>query len=458
MTKKPSSWKIFLVIFLTILASLYLYKDSFSAYFFQDDWFTFSISKASNLKEFFHFFIPRTDIIYYRPLGMQLPFFIIRSLFGLNPIAFHVLAFFTHIFNIFLVYYLIKLINKNNYIALLTSFLYGTSAIHYIPFYWFSTFPFILGPTIFLISLIFYLKSIINHQNLFRYSVIFFILGIFVNELMVTFPFILILMCLFLNQNKKNLVHILPFFIIDLGYIFVRFIFFSPPSVGVYRMAINKEVLLNLKGYLIWLFNWPEEMKSQFQSLFKINPLFMKEFQFFGLSFILTLFIILFVFMIFILMSLYLKNKFTVIKKLIIMFLMFIGSLAPVLFFSNHSFSYYLPIPLILILIVFSDLLKIIGLLDTNKSKLINLLIFLLISSWYYSSLITVRFNSLIHWAPRRAVLSEKLINGILGERIIEPDKIIFTIQNTSENKLALNNQDGLKIILNDDKIITNYK
>lgn len=458
MTKKPSYWKVFAVLFLAILASLYLYKDSFSSYFFQDDWFTFSISRASNLKEFLQFFIPRTDIIYYRPLGMQVPFFIIRSFFGLNPTAFHMIAFFTHLFNILLLYYLIKLINKNDYVAVLTSFLYGTSAVHYIPFYWLSTFPFILGPTIFLISLIFYLKSIISHQNLFGYSVIFFILGIFVNELLITFPFILLLMCLYLYQDKKNLVHTLPFYIIDIGYIFARFIFFRPPSVGVYRMAINKEVLLNIKGYLIWLFNWPEEMKSQFQSLFKINPLFMKEFQFFGYSFILTLFIILSVFIIFILMNLFLKDKFTVIKKLIILFLMFIGSLAPVLFFSNHSFSYYLPIPLILILILFSDLLKIIRLLDTSKSKLIYLLIFLLISSWYYSSLVTVRFNSLIHWAPRRALLSEKLVKGFLADKKSEPNKKIFIIQNTSENKLALNNQDGLKIIFNDDNIETYYE
>ena len=45
-----------------------------------------------------------------------------------------------------------------------------------------------------------------------------------------------------------------------------------------------------------------------------------------------------------------------------------------------------------------------------------------------------------------------------MEERVIEPDKMIFIIQNTSENKLALNNQDGLKIILNDDRIETHYE
>lgn len=458
MTKKPSSRKIFVYIFIVILASLYLYKDSFSAYFFQDDWFTFSISRASNMREFIRFFIPRTDVIYYRPLGMQVPFFLTRSIFGLNPFAFHVLTFLTHLVNILLVCYLIRLIVKNDYIAVVASFLYGTSVVHYIPFFWFSTYPFILGPTVFLISLIFYLKSIIKHQIFLVYSVIFFILGLFINEMMVTFPFILLLMCLYLNQDKKNLIHILPFVIIDMIYVLARFLFFRPPSDGAYQLAINKEVLLNLRGYTLWLFNWPEEMKVQFVSLFRINPEFMKGFQFYGISFILTLFIILSVFIIITLTNLLLRRRLAVIKKLIILCLMFIGSLVPVLFFPLHSFSYYLSIPLILFLIVFSDFLKVIESCNALQYKISYILIILLISSWYYSAIVAVRFNNLIHWAPRRASLSEKLVKGFIADKKSEPNKNIFIVQNTSENKLALNNQDGLKIIFNDDKIKTYYQ
>ncbi len=458
MTKKMFNWKFFVLLLLTILASLYLYKDSFSAYFFQDDWFTFSISKASSLREFIRFFIPRRDVIYYRPLGMQVPFFLIRSMFGLNPLAFHVLTFLTHLVNILLVYYLIRLIIKNDYLAVIASFLYGISAVHYIPFLWFSTYPFILGPAVFLMSLIFYLKSIIRHQNFFVYSVISFILGLFVNEMMVTFPLILLLMCVYLNKFKKNLIHILPFITIDMIYILTRFLFFRPPSDGAYQLAINKEVLLNLRGYVLWLFNWPEEMKAQFVSLFKINPIFMKGFQFYGISFILSLFIILSVFIIIILPNLLLKKRLVVIKKLIILCLMFISSLVPVLFFPLHSFSYYLPIPLILFLIVLSDFLKIIESCNALQYKISYFLIILLISSWYYSAIVAVRFNNLIHWAPRRALLSEKLVKQSLGDKKSEPNKKIFIIQNTSENKLALNNQDGLKIIFNDDKIETYYQ
>ncbi len=458
MTKKMFNWKIFVLLLLTILASLYLYKDSFSAYFFQDDWFTFSISKASNLREFIRFFIPRTDVIYYRPLGMQVPFFLTRSIFGLNPLAFHVLTFLTHLVNILLVFYLIRFIIKNDYIAVIASFLYGISAVHYIPFLWFSTFPFILGSTVFLISLIFYLKSIIRHKNLLVYSVIFFILGLFINEMMVTFPFILLLLCLYLNQDKKNLIHILPFVIIDVIYVLGRFLFFRPPSNGAYQLAINKEVLLNLRGYVLWLFNWPEEMKAQFISLFKINPDFMKGFQFYGISFILTLFIILSVFIIIILPNLLLKKRSVVIKKLIILFLMFISSLVPVLFFPLHSFSYYLPIPLILFLIVLSDFLQFFKSCNGLQFKISYFLIILLISSWYYSAIVAVRFNNLIHWAPRRSLLSEKLVNGFIADKKSEPNKKIFIVQNTSENRLALNNQDGLKIIFNDDKIETYYQ
>ena len=199
-------------------------------------------------------------------------------------------------------------------------------------------------------------------------------------------------------------------------------------------------------------------MKAQFVGLFKINPEFMKGFHFYGISFILTLFIMLSVFIIIILMNLLFRRRLTVIKKLIIFCLMFIGSLVPVLFFPLHSFSYYLPIPLIMFLIVLSDFWKVIESFNALQYKISYFLIILLVSSWYYSAIVAVRFNNLIHWAPRRALLSEKLVKGFIADKKSEPNKKIFITQNTSENKLALNNQDGLKIIFNDDTIETYYQ
>ena len=141
---------LFFVLIIGITA--FLYKDSFTGYFFQDDWFSFSISKVQSVNDFLSFFIPRTDVIYYRPFGMQIPFFLMRSLVGLNPFYYHGVIFLTHIGNMFLVFQLTKLLTKRLFASFLVSFLYTTSAVHYIPFYWFSTYSFVLGPTFFMLS------------------------------------------------------------------------------------------------------------------------------------------------------------------------------------------------------------------------------------------------------------------------------------------------------------------
>src|SRR3990167_8621943 len=72
-----------------------LYKDAFSSYFFQDDWFSFRISNARTVADFLSFFSPRSDVIYYRPLGMQLPFFLMQRFFGLSPLPYRLLSLFT---------------------------------------------------------------------------------------------------------------------------------------------------------------------------------------------------------------------------------------------------------------------------------------------------------------------------------------------------------------------------
>src|SRR3990167_2044322 len=85
-----------LIIFIAaIFVSLFIYKDAFSSYFFQDDWFSFRISNARTVADLISFFAPRNDVIYYRPLCMQLPFFLMQRMFGLSPLPYRFLSFFT---------------------------------------------------------------------------------------------------------------------------------------------------------------------------------------------------------------------------------------------------------------------------------------------------------------------------------------------------------------------------
>jgi len=271
MLRKLLSNQYFLLFFI-ILISFWLYRDTLNAYFFQDDWFSLRISRANNLYDFSRFFLPRSDVIYYRPLGMQVPFFAIEKLFGVNPLAFHIFSLLTHAINIVLVFLLILSISKNKFSAIISAYLYGTSLVHYIPLYWSATYAFILGPTVFFLSFLFYIKFINNHSRKVYYlSFFLFFLGLFVNELVIILP-VLLALYLWLVKRKSSVKPLFPFFAIATIFLLIRFYLFPPPTEGNYEISLGKHILNNLEAYLLWSYNWSEEMKAQLVNFFSFNP------------------------------------------------------------------------------------------------------------------------------------------------------------------------------------------
>ena len=437
-------------LFTIVITSAWLYRDSFSAYFFQDDWFTLNISSAKNLSDVLKFFIPRIDVIYYRPLGMHLPFFLLKIIFGINPLPFHLLTFTTHILNIILVFLLIRILIKKEAIALLSSFFYATSTAHYIPFFWSSTYPFVLGPTMFFLSFFLFLKFINTKKEiLIALSFLFFFLGFFINEIVLFLPLVLVTYMI-IFQKTKLFKYLIPYFSLSIIFFVVRFFWFPAPFSSDYKLVISKSILNNLQAYFLWSFNWPEEMKAQMIRFFMFNPKFIQEFKPYFVIFITTLFInLLFFFVIPIV-----RMKQRILKKdtyrlILLGLIWFLIGLIPVLFFPYHLFSYYLPISLAGLLLTIAVLL--------NSTKYSIILILILIINWFLVSATTINFNSQIHWAPRRAKLSKILIEKTIKKYPTVSDGQIIFIRPTSENKLALNDQDGFQVFYDKKTILTVY-
>ena len=150
---------IFIGFAIGIFLSLTLFYKSFTTYYFQDDWFSLRISNISSFAEFLSFFKPRSDIIYYRPLGMQVPFFISQTLFGLNPLFFRLITLMLHIFNSWLVYKILNYILKNKKLAIVGFLFYATASSNLTIFYWAATFAFVLAPALYFGSFYAFLKN-----------------------------------------------------------------------------------------------------------------------------------------------------------------------------------------------------------------------------------------------------------------------------------------------------------
>lgn len=451
---------IFIIVsFLAIVfLSFWIYKDSVSAYFFQDDWFSLRISQAQTKGEFFSFFLPRPDVIYYRPLGMQVPFFFLQKLFGVNPLPFHLVQLFTHALNSILVYILVRRILKKDTLALLSSFLYATSSIHYIPFYWFSTFAFVLGPTFFFSSYIFFLLFSEKGKHVYFFlSLLLFTTGLFVNEMIIVAPFIFGLYIFIFNKKEaKKTFFLLPYGAVDLSFFILRFFIFPAPTSGLYSMTMGKHVANNLEAYFLWSFNWPEEMKAQLLNFMTVNPEFIKGFSHYYFTFVSSLlfFIVLWYIIPFILILV--EKRKTVSPFIGFGLSWFIIGLLPVVFFPHHTFSYYLPISFVGFLIWSLTMLDVF-LKKVEKTPLYIPGIVSIMTVWILVSMTTIDFNKKVHWAPRRAQQAKLLIERAKQYYYPSLQNLDIYVYPTSENKLSLNDQDAFKVIFANEKIVTHY-
>ena len=208
-----------------------LFKSAFSSYFFQDDWFSLRISQAYSITDIFRFFLPVKGVVYYRPLGMQVPFFISQTLFGFTPLPLRIATFSIHLVNGWLVYRLLKKIIGSTSFALASAFLYATSATQMIIFYWAATIAFVLAP-------FFYLRSVLNFFDKKEWrSWVWFVAGMLVNELLITLPAVVTMYALI--KGKLEVKRTVKFWLTALVYFVFRLKIVSFSTTGGYTFLTS---------------------------------------------------------------------------------------------------------------------------------------------------------------------------------------------------------------------------
>lgn len=434
--------------------SIYLYRQAFSAYFFQDDWFSFSISRVASIKDILGFFLPRNDVIYYRPLGMQLPFFLSRLFFGFNPLPFRIATLFIHLLNGILVYQVLKTIIKKEKLAIFGALLYLTSSVHMIVFYWAATFSFVLAPLFYFSAFLAYIRRKL------KWSFLFFIIGLFANELLLTLPLVLLFWEILCGQPvriKQTIKYWGTVFI----YIIYRFTFHGFSSgTGYAYITSATDLVKNIRDYGLWIFNWPEEIHNQFITLLGLNSFFLRDFGSYILIFSLVTALGLLLF--FLLPTLVLARHKKIRRALPLVLFGFSWifiSLLPILFYAHHSFAYYLIIPLAGMLIAGLYLFE--QMFSRIKTPRHVPLIFLtgFLGLWIFSSYQNLRFNQYVHWAPRRAYLSRILIYKLLTNypQIPPGTTVLVERMGNDETKWALNDQSAARVLYDQPTLTTRY-
>lgn len=430
------NWKL-LAIF---IISFVMFYPSLSGFFTNDDFFFLRIAKISSLSDFLNFFNLLKDvggIGVYRPLTLRVFYFLDVWLFNLNPLPLHVISFITFFLDIFLVGKLVSLLTKSKKVAVISSFLYAVSVTHFGQLYYIGAFQELLLTMTFLISTIFYLKKKII------LSLLFFVAAIMSKETAVVLPFILLALFLYQRLDKQALFKLIPFFVIDVVYLFLHFHNFGVISGDSYIWDFSIMRSLNsLAWYGLWSLNLPEMLVDFVGPGLHLNPNLLK----FWSKEIIPIFI-LFIIQMAIIASLIIKfvksrKNFDKNGLYLILFstFWFVATILPVLFLPVHKFTYYLTLPL------FGVVLAVAYLIGETKLNRTGIGIFL--ATWNLISVLTLRLTVQTNWITQGAKISERVYQYFKINGSNFASKNIIFIDTASDKSLPWSPTATLKTVL----------
>jgi len=239
-----------LVVAVIILAGFNL--PHLDAFFSQDD-FAGLFVDADNASEFAEFFKPEPagERPWYRPVSFQLRYWVMRELFGFNPVPFHLLSLLLHVANIFLCYRFLQLLTGRRDLSALGAVLYGLSGAHQMALFWFSAGNEIFAAFFYLWGMNVFLDWKLKPGIGRAIGVcLIFILMLLCKETAATFPFVILLTNYLISKdgesrfgvNKSGRNVIIALFMILVIYLAFWFMFQYQPGGGEgegYSLTLN---------------------------------------------------------------------------------------------------------------------------------------------------------------------------------------------------------------------------
>lgn len=347
------------------VTSFLMFLPSLFVFYTNDDFFFLKISRAQNLTQILNFFnlLKGPDGFgMYRPITTQIFYWLSWSFFNLNPIGLHLIVFLAFFAVIYLVYLITRELTADIKLALISAFMYATSATHFAHLYYLATFQ-ELGMTFFV--LLSCLNFIRDKKIL---SFVFFILALLSKETAVITPLLLLLIYLYQKQRgyklwkiKKIVIDITPYLIVISIYLLLRIFSYGFATGNTYIWDFSPLKLINsLLWYSLWSLNLPETILDFVGPGIKVNTnLFL-----YWSNIIIPIFFLFFVQIIFLtagfikILKQNIKDKNIYIRISLFSGLWFVFSLLPVVFLPEHKYSFYLTLPLISVVLWFSFLLK----------------------------------------------------------------------------------------------------
>lgn len=238
------------LIFVLILVAL-VYRNSFTARFFQDDKLNLELAASKN----FLAVIPGAN--HYRPVSVQGFYLLGETVSGYNPMGYHLLEFGLFAATLFLVYKSGLIVTGNARSAFLISFLYALNISLFANFYWIANSQFVIGSFLFFLSFVlFYSKG--WKQWL---AVPVFLIGLLSNEQIISLVVLLPIVSRLLKKPYKFPV-LASLAALALGWVGLRLFVLRLPTTSDYALNFRPLTLLaTLRWYILRALDLPEGIK-----------------------------------------------------------------------------------------------------------------------------------------------------------------------------------------------------
>lgn len=436
--------KTILALLCIVSAALVIFHDSFSVYFFQDDFFLLDISNVQSIDGLLRFFIPRGDVQFYRPLSHEGFYFIIQNLFGFQPFAFHLVAWIFWLIAVFIVFKISKFYLKSHRYRILVTGLYALSAIHYNSLFWISNFSYQASAVFYFSAIAVYLSGIGSRRK-FALLISLFVIGLLMNEFLITLPLMIIADNYILKRKQKfqHTYFIIWSLIVISLYVILRFVLFKP-NFGTYHFSFSPQVISSYRFFILFFLNWGETIKDQLITYWKIRTDFVQSNFLVVMIWILNALI--WIFPVSLLIIQWWRRKMITDIASIFGGIWFLIALLPIIFVQSHISPHQGTIALFGFLILIVSSLENSGL----QKKYRTIFFYCLITLWLVSSSMTVLLNNRIHWIYRRS----ELVKFWMKNYKTKPDqggkKVIIIPSRDKDTIVALNDGKAYNVLFND--------
>lgn len=245
-----------IILAILILVAL-VYRNSFTSRFFQDDKLNLELAASQN----FLAVIPGAN--HFRPVSVQGFYLLGETLFGYDPLGYHLLGFAVFAVTLFLIFQTAKLITGNQKQSLIVTFLYGLNISLFANFFWVANSQFVLGGLFFFGSLLlFYSKKLV------WLAVPVFLLGLLSNEQILSLIFVLPVIS-FLWKKPFSRYIFCAIAILGVIWVGAKIFILGMPTTADYMVNLNPlTAMATLRWYVLRALNLPEGVKLTADWLF----------------------------------------------------------------------------------------------------------------------------------------------------------------------------------------------